>query len=465
MMRSLFGRLLLSHLAVILVTTIVLGLVMSWLIRNHVIETKTGDLLTRGNAAVALLTPLLAKGQLPDETTVQLLNDLTNATVWLMDQDGTILAGQPPDRWARKNFDQTQELEALFTGTSQTWVRMSRKYADRSIVVALPIQVISKPVALFLYAPVTGINRTSQALEKLLLYSLALGLLVALFSSFLISRTLTRPIAKISQAAKNFTQGNFSSRTSVTGDDELGRLGQTFNDMATGLALIDQNRRDFLATVSHELKTPVTSIQALSEALLDGLVSDPDHQRRYLSSIQDQSGRIGRLIHDLLDLAQLETGELSVTSVPIDLAKFLASERLKYEPLLSEKDLMLSFLIPANAPLVLADSDRLSQVVANLLSNAIRHSPVHETIQLEIQVFRYYVALSISDNGPGIDAKHLPHIWDRFYRADTSRSRNAGGTGLGLAVTKRLVAAMGGDITVKSAPGKTTFIFTLPIAK
>lgn len=463
MLKTLYSRLLLSHLAVIAVTVIVLGLMASWLLRNHVIETKRTDLLLRGQAAVALLSPALASGQVPDTRAWQSLTELTGSTLWLMRQDGKILAGQPPERWSRGISDLPEDLKQLFQGEPQTWVRMARKYTDRSVVVALPVQLGAEQAALFLYTPVTGINRAAQALETLLAYALLTGLITAALLSFMMSRSLTRPLANISIAAERFASGDFTSRTAIAGNHELGLLGHTFNNMADRIARIDHNRREFLDTVSHELKTPVASIQALSEALLDGLVANEAERRRYLHNIGNQARSIGSLITDLLDLSQLEQGSLSIKPTAIPVQAFFQEEHSKYEPLLASKNLTLQFEMPSMSVAVLADPNRLSQVLANLLSNAIRYAPEDSTITLTVAAARHRLRFSLTDVGPGISPKDLPHIWERFYRSDSARSRSDGGSGLGLAVTKKLVEAMGGEIEASSRPGLTTFTVILPV--
>jgi signal transduction histidine kinase len=234
--------------------------------------------------------------------------------------------------------------------------------------------------------------------------------------------------------------------------------------MAESLAHIEQNRREFLANVSHELKTPVASIQALAEALHDGMVPDEDKRRRYLSTIVSQSQHIDSIIRDLLDLAQLEAGELSIVIGKVDLGTFLPTELTKYDHRAAEKNVSLALELPTSTPAVLADSMRLSQIMANLITNAIRHAPADTKVSVTVRPTRTAVEVTVSDQGPGIPLEAQPYVWDRFYRVDNSRARSEGGTGLGLSITRRLVEAMGGIITLASVPGKgASFTFTLPI--
>lgn len=464
MTRSIFSKLMVSHIIVILISTLTFGLLMSYLIREHVIESKRQELLSKGLTVISLLEPSLESGRVTEFQTFPIISELVGATVWLADEQGTVIAGNPPPRWSRAFQEKNEKIDALFHGEPQTWTRTGRQQADASVVVALPLSRSNTQTALFLYTPIVGINKTIDAIETLLGYSLLLGILIAAVFGFGISRSLTRPIANIAKAARSFAQGDYSSRASATGKDEIGDLGRTFNNMAHAIADIDKNRRDFLANVTHELKTPIASIQALTEAILDGLTTQPGQQQRYLTTIVGETQRISRLIDDLLKLAQLEVSELSIENQAVNLAEILTIEQEKFNPQLTEKEISLVLSVPNDLPLLHADPDRLMQVFANLISNAIRHSPPASTITISAKAAAPWVIVAVSDQGPGIPDNVLPFIWDRFYRVDQARSRNHGGTGLGLTITKKLIQAMGGQINAVSQPDQgTTFTFTLPI--
>ncbi|HWQ62251.1 MAG TPA: HAMP domain-containing sensor histidine kinase [Negativicutes bacterium] len=462
MIRSIFGRLFISYIIVILLTTVTLGALMSYLVREHVIEARRVEMLAKSQAVAAVVSRALNNGRLPDR--LEVMGDLLGAQIWVVDQRGNVLAGDPPPRWGRALPESSPRIDALFAGAPQSWVRSGRNQADPSIIVAVPL-ASATPAAVFFYTPITGVNQAVGAIDRLLLLSLLVGTLAATVLGFFVSRGLTRPIADISRAARRFASGDYASRTAATGGDEIGGLGRTFNTMAESLAKVEQNRREFLANVSHELKTPVASIQALAETLTDGLATEPGQQRRYLDTIVAESRHIDRLIHDLLDLSQLEAGELAVIPEKLDLAAFLAGETAKYDHLLADKDLSLRVDVPAGLPAVLADPGRLAQVMTNLISNASRYSPAGETIDVTARHKDGKATVAVSDRGPGIPSEDQPYVWDRFYRVDKSRSRSGGGTGLGLAITKRLVQAMGGEASLASDPVRgTTVTFTLPLA-
>lgn len=465
MIRSIFSKILLSHIGIILFSTLTLTMFMSYLVRSNAVDTKRQDLLFKGQAVVELLTPNLLAGNIPTDGALAKISELAGGRVWLINEKGTVLAGQPPNNWARRFQEDRQEYIDLFTNSPHSWIRPAYR-RDPSIVVTFAIPEAPTPIVVFLDAPIVGVNKTVSSLERTLLYSLFASIITAIIAGFLIARSLTKPIANISQAAKNFADGDYSSRTTAVGNNEIGGLGRTFNTMADSLAEIEQNRRNFLANVSHELKTPVTSIQALSETILDGLAPKPEQQQRYIATILQEGQRLDRLISDLLDLSQLEADELSIVCERVNLQTWLVTEATKIETLLTPKQLILQTNIPELLPQVWSDPDRLGQVFTNLMTNAIRYSPEQSIITIHLSATKHQVEISITDQGPGISPDDLPYIWDRFYRADKSRARTYGGTGLGLAITKKLVHAMQGDIRVDSHDGNgSTFTVTLPIAK
>ncbi len=465
MIRSIFSKILLSHIGIILLSTLTLTLFMSYLVRSNAIDSKRQDLLFKGQAVIELLTPNILAGNIPSNESLERISELAGGRIWLINEKGIVLAGDPPNNWSRRFQEDRQEYIDLFTDSPHSWIRPAFR-RDPSIVVAFAIPIAPTPIVVFLDAPIIGVNKTLASLERILLYSLLASILTAIIAGFLIARSLTKPIANISQAAKDFANGNYDRRTTATDNNEIGSLGRTFNSMADSLTQIEQNRRNFLANVSHELKTPVTSIQALSETILDGLAPKPEQQQRYIGTILQESQRLNRLISDLLDLSQLEADELSIVCEKLDLSSWIKTEANKIEPLLLPKQLTLQLEIPENLPYGWGDADRLEQVLTNLVTNAIRYSPNQSTITIRLATIKHHIAISVIDSGLGISPDDLPYIWDRFYRADKSRARNCGGTGLGLAITKKLVQAMQGDITVHSKIDEgSTFTFTLPIAK
>jgi len=463
-MRSIFARLLTSHAVVVILATLMLGLTLSYVVHQQSIEVKRKDLLQRGASVAAYIAPQVQSGQMPGPATLHSLGEITGAVIWLVDGDRKVVAGNPPPYW-RSTPAGLERLGEVFTGSAQSWVSASRRLADRSIVVAVPVQKLGRPIAVFLYFPYAAIETSSLNLFQLFLLPFLASILVAIALGWLMSRSLIAPIRDIGISAARFSAGDHSSRAKATGEDEIGMLGRTFNYMAESIERTEANRRDFLANVSHELKTPVACVQAMTEALLDDVVVDPNERKKYLQRIISESHRMDSLIKDLLDLSRIEAGELKINfqSLPIEL--FLKSQIDKMSEMLAEKQLTATLEISEASLRVIADSDRLAQVFDNLLSNAIRYSPTGGAISLKVWTSGYRVLIDVADQGDGIPAEELPKIFERFYRVEKSRTRSAGGTGLGLAICKRLMEAMRGTITAESPAGSgAIFTISLPQA-
>jgi len=279
--------------------------------------------------------------------------------------------------------------------------------------------------------------------------------------AFFISRSIALPLGQLTHASEGMAQGNYNQEIAVEGSDEVVRLAASFNKMAREVKRSQQMQRDFVANVSHELKTPLTSIQGFSQAMLDGATKGEEAYRRAAHIINEEAQRMIRLVSELLDLSQIESGQVAMAREPVDLAELLRRCVARFESRAKEAGLGLELDLPS--PLtVLGDADRLERVFANLLDNAIKNTPEGGTISiLARQGGPQAIEVTVADTGVGIPPEDLPRIFERFYRVDKSRA--AGGTGLGLSIAKEIVEAHGGQIRVSSELGKgTQFVVALP---
>lgn len=232
----------------------------------------------------------------------------------------------------------------------------------------------------------------------------------------------------------------------------------------TELRKLEKMRTDFVANVSHELRTPLTSIKGFVETLLDGAYKDPKITERFLKIIDDEAGRLNRIISELLDLAQLEANKVKLNIQDVDLKEMVDEVYLVFEKRLQEKNVSFTWDIPNLLPKVAADPDWLRQVFINLIDNAIKYTLPGGSIAVRAEKIDQFVKVQVEDTGVGIPEEALPRIFERFYRVDKARSRQEGGTGLGLSIVKHVVKILGGEISVQSKPGLgTTFVLTLKI--
>jgi two-component system OmpR family sensor kinase len=289
------------------------------------------------------------------------------------------------------------------------------------------------------------------------LIAAAVAFVVALLVARYVARAFVAPLEKLGVSATAFASGNHQARAAVEGPRETRIVAEAFNQMAEAVdSAIDElkteerRKTQFVSDVSHELRTPLTAIRGAAETLLDGGV-EPDDEQRFLSTIALEAERLGRLANDLLTLQRIEgaTGELPIRQVDLRLAADRAQTML--EPLLEDREVTLS--VNGRAPLVLGDLDRLQQVVLNLVDNASRIVGPGGHVVVELTAEGDRAVLSVIDDGPGIPEADLPRLFDRFYRADSSRTRASGGAGLGLAIVRAIITAHGGRIEAANLPG------------
>ena len=283
----------------------------------------------------------------------------------------------------------------------------------------------------------------------------ALGLAVV------IARQITRPVKRLVAATADIASGKLDSRVEDPGPDEIGQLGRAFNSMAEALERQEEQRRSMMADIAHELRTPLSVLRGNLEAMEDGLLEPTPQQ---VAVLHDQSAALSRLVEDLRMLSLASAGHLELHRHPADVSELVRSVLMEIEAASRDRGVALSGDAPASLPHVSLDSDRIRQVLRNLIDNALRHTPPGGRIDVQVHKQGTALTVSVADTGSGIATQDLPHLFDRFYRADGSRARATGGSGLGLAIVKQLVEAHGGEVSVESEPGTgSVFSFSLPV--
>ena len=360
---------------------------------------------------------------------------------------------------------QRPEVESALDGTPATALRRVLDN-QRVLYAAAPIYANNGQIVGIVYIatplPATGLP-TNIILQ--LIGAILLAVLLASLAGSFLARQIAKPLEELAKAAKTISSGNFNTRTPTDTDiAELHSLSQTFNGMAESLRQSDEAKKAFIADVTHELRTPLTVIKGTIETLEDGALDDHEGRGPLLTSMQHETDRLIRLVNELLVLTRADAGSLKLEIQPLDLGE-LAKQRCDVlSNLATGQGINLKVVNEINQNThVLGDPDRLSQILDNLLDNAIRHSPKDSAITISIKEENSGISCSVIDEGDGIPQEHLPFIFERFYRVDKSRDRNRGGTGLGLAITRALIHAQGGSITAQSEVGLgTTIKFWLP---
>jgi two-component system OmpR family sensor kinase len=300
------------------------------------------------------------------------------------------------------------------------------------------------------------------------------ALILALILAFWIAKWVAAPLQRMAHAARSLAASRSlvnSEPIPLEGPTEVKQLGKAFNEMVHRVQAGQQSQRDFVANVSHELKTPLTSIQGFAQAILDGAVQDEQSLRQAVQVIYDESGRMHRMVVELLDLARLDSGIAEIERLPVNLNALLQAIYEKFQPIAQQAEVTLHLQLDA-LPEVQGDGDRLSQVFTNLVDNAIKFTPPGGTVTLSSQVADDYVSLSVEDGGPGIPAGERERIFERFYQTDKSRRGDrTRGVGLGLAIAREIIQAHGGSISIhdpsasNSSVHGSVFVVKIPLAR
>ncbi|HEY66156.1 MAG TPA: cell wall metabolism sensor histidine kinase WalK [Caldilineae bacterium] len=301
------------------------------------------------------------------------------------------------------------------------------------------------------------------AVHEVLLFAAGAAIVAAVIVSTFTARRIVAPVRAMMEASQRIAAGDYRERVRVTSEDELGTLAQAFNRMAETLERTEQRRLELIGNVAHELRTPLSSIKSIMEGLIDGVL--PPEPATFLD-VQREVARLQRLVQDLEELSRAEAGQIALHRQYVSLADLIRSAAARLEPQFEDKSVNLHLVLPEDLPKVWVDPSRVTQVLLNLMGNALQYTSPGGTVWVRARVQEDEAVVEVQDTGIGISPEHLPHIFERFYRVDKSRSRAGGGSGIGLTIAKHLVKAHDGRIWAESlGPGQgSTFTFTIPLS-
>ena len=358
---------------------------------------------------------------------------------------------------------------------------LSSQYSDRGTINGMfdqPYYVVGVPIkvsmlngrvvtvgAVFAASNASDLNGFRIGIIKIFVLAAVAAFLMSFCIVWLFSYKLVRPLRQMAVAARNFGEGNFSVRVPVKSDDEIGQLALAFNNMAIALASGEGMRRNFIANVSHELKTPMTTIAGFIDGILDGTIP-PERQKHYLQIVSQEVKRLSRLVRTMLDLSRIDSGELRLRPARFDLTNTILVALLSFEKSIDEKRLEIRGLENAESLFVDGDPDMIHQVVYNLFENAVKFTNEGGYIEIKIIDLPDRSVVKIKNSGHGIAPDEIAMIFDRFYKTDKSRSQDKNGMGLGLYLVRTMLKLHGGEITVSSVVNEyCEFEFWLPKMK
>lgn len=472
MFRAIFQRLLITYTAILLAIILVLALSLTAFFHSYVLEQK-GKQLVQAAWKMEELARLYQQGKVKQDelqAAADLLGQATGSRVYLLlGEKATALEslrGEALDDPEKKEL--LEDIKKILSGEVLVKRKVFFHPLDMYVVLAgLPVRAESGSIAgvVLLFSPLQELQKTlAQVYRIIWLTALAL-LFPAAAVIFLVSRRIARPVEGIQRAAAALAEGNFGEDLPVAGRDELAQLTRTFNYMKNRLKQVEEMRREFLASVSHELRTPLTSIRGFLQAILEDLVA-PGEQRKYLQRAYEEADRLTRLVNDLLDLARLRAGGVRLHRERVDMKKLVAEVLEECALFAGQKGISLHAEIPDEEIEALVDRDRIKQVLLNLVDNAIKYVPGGGNVWVNLRREEGQLVVRVRDDGPGIPEEELPHIFEKFRRADRAHSRKVWGAGLGLSIAKELVVLHGGTIRAVNLPGQGVEVtFTVPLHK
>jgi signal transduction histidine kinase len=450
MFSSLRARLWLSYTFLIVTALSVVAIVLIlFLLRNPLLYRQTFVRLNAAEqAVVAQADPANGIDAIAQAFSVRMLLFAPNGALIKDSSKGLSLLPLPTRSVFPRGITPVRDL------SGKVWLYTLKKLADGNwLLVAAP-----RPNVVPLLAVLT------DELSAPLFEGGLIALLLSLVLAFVIARWVADPLQQVIAAARTIPQDSIQP-VSEYGPHEVRELMRAFNAMLARVQASQRSQRDFVANVSHELKTPLTSIQGFAQAIMDGTADTPEAQHQAAEVIYNEAGRMHRLALDLLDLARLDAGTADLKMSPLDMGALLTGVVEKFSPMAATAGVKLKLSLPNNLPVLLGDGDRLAQVFTNLIDNAVKFTPRDGLITIWTICDSGEMQVSVSDTGIGIPAEGIPHIFDRFYQVDISRKGGERhGAGLGLAIVNEIVIAHGGRISVRSAQGRgTEFIVDLPL--
>ena len=466
-----------SILAVILVTVALFSSILLTVQRSRAQENYETEVRVQARQVAEYMTQLNQLSSLRSNATIHYLvnakiaeiYDDYNADIWIVNFSSGRL--QYVDRsWNTIDSVTTEAVQAqLNVIRSGEEIRASGLFdelGDHIVTIGVPWKYSDGRVvgAVLLHIPVDQLTVSVLPVLLQLVPALAVSFLLGALLAFLVARHQTRPIREIERAVRAFSRGELSRRVNLHCGGELEQLGHEINRMASELSSMEESRRSFVANVSHELRSPMTSMKGYVQAMLDGTISDEDRPK-YLQVVLDETNRLTDLVRDLLDLSRLESGKFPLDLAPFDANEMMRRILIRFEQRIEEKGIDVDIQLGDDPLFAMGDVNRITQVVSNFVDNAVKFMPgAGGVLTLRTRREGENVRFDVQDNGPGVDAADQPHVFDRFYKADKAHTAGMG-TGLGLSICRSILQQHKCRIDLRSRPGETVFSFALPAAE
>ena len=453
--------------ALILIVVFVLNFFVSLRLHEHFEQKISAEL--RSNAVLVgdiLQTDLIEGNSEEIQQKTGKLADKLDLRITVVEKGGRVLGDSEQQPSLMMNHSDRLEIaEAIENGFGQS-TRFSDTLGLDMKYVTVRVDRGGRILGIVRFAlPLSRVQPEIRSIYRIVLFGAVAAVIIALIVAYFVSRSITLPIRQMQETAQQIAKGDFGKRVRIKSRDELGELAKSFNTMADelqhqmeNLRRMDRMRTDFVANVSHELKTPLTLIRGYIETLEDRAMDDKKAATKFISIIKEHADRLANIVNDLLSLSELELSDDSVHKTEFDLKEIIDEISLGFGHALADKKQMLTVSSQGGDLTIRADHDKIEQVFVNLIDNAVKYTKESGCIELSLVELDREVCVTVQDNGIGIPREHRERIFERFYRVDKARSRDLGGTGLGLSIAKHIVLAHNGKISIESEFNKGTKI-------
>ncbi len=473
-MHSYFFKNFIIAACLLLLSFVVFGASFLGLGRGYM-QSERQENLEANVAEVSLLASAYSRTGRPDDLSFRMvlstLSETSSAHYIICDANGLVISCSD-DELRCPHLGKTVSPDTMriiyANGSYNSIETLGGIYAEPHYVAALPILNPEGKVAAYIFAAsdASAFISVWNSLYRIFFVSTLIIMAITLIISFVSARNQSKPVNEIARASRRFAHGDFSARVSgADRPDEIGALAASFNQMAESLEQADKRRSDFIANISHELRTPMTSISGFADGILDGTIP-PENQRQYLETISSETKRLNRLVRRLLELSRMQSQSVEeIRQNFFDVCQLLVETLFVFEKRINDKHLEVNVEIPDDGMMVCGDKDSINQVIYNLLENALKFSPDGGALSLSVfkQSGKAYV--SVKNSGDTIPEEDISLIFERFHKSDRSRAIDRDGVGLGLYIVKTIIGSHGEDIAVTSRDGVTEFVFSLTLKK
>lgn len=465
MKKGLFSKMVATYTIIIAISFTILATVLSLWFENYYFEQNKNELAEKAelisDSAIQYMYGDISSYEINKQ--LKLIGDYLNVDIWLTDKYGYVYAV------SNEKYKGLEGKQILTSDLKDLRLkRFIEKKGNYGNIFPIPVHTIEIPIkhrdnfkgTIIMHSSLDNIKYALKNVYKIIWMSAILAIVVSSIVIYYFSqKIIIKPLEQINNVARKISKGEVDKRVNVNSNDEIGELANSFNIMADSLEKVENNRRLFISNVSHEIRSPITSIKGFIGGMLDGIIPE-GKWNYYLSIVYEETGRLTRLVNDLLDLSAIESGRFTLRIKEINLNEIIRLAVIKFQTRIIKKDLKVDVCFEEEELYVMADRDRTIQIITNVLDNALKYVNEGGEIKVSSKSKGKKVYVTVFNSGPNIDREDLNHIWERFYKADKARTSKIS-TGLGLPIVRSILSQLGEEIWVENKTDGVEFIFTL----